>query len=133
VQAPPAQPTSAQNRTHCRGELLGRRSPARSRTASATPPSQKPGLLAPQRKRSSAQPDPVYEANTEDTVRYGLCAFWHTLFVRTSPVFPSVRARSARVGTGKRKSGRDKGCQQLVVRGLLRSPTGKLDIRVASR
>ena len=75
MQAPPAQPTSAQNRTHCRGELLGRRSPARSRTASATPPSQKPGLLAPQRKRSSAQPDPVYEANTEDTVRYGLCAF----------------------------------------------------------
>jgi hypothetical protein len=32
-------------------------------------------LLAPQRKRSSA-PDPACEANTEDTVRYGLCAFF---------------------------------------------------------
>ena len=32
-------------------------------------------LLAPQRKRSGA-PDPVCEANTEDTVRYGLCAFF---------------------------------------------------------
>ena len=41
-----------------------------------------------------------------------------------------MRARSARVGTGERESGRDTG-QQLVVRGLLHSPTGKLDMRVA--
>jgi hypothetical protein len=31
------------------------------------------------------------------------------------------------VGTGERESGRGRG-QQLVVRGLLRSPTGKLDV-----
>jgi hypothetical protein len=42
--------------------------------ASATPLSQVRLLLAPQRKRSSA-PDPVCEANTEDTVRYGRHAF----------------------------------------------------------
>ena len=51
-------------------------------------------------------------------------------FFFAHPVFPSVHARSARVGTGERESGRDRG-QQLVVRGLLRSPTGKLDMRVA--
>ena len=51
-------------------------------------------------------------------------------FFFAHPVLPSVRARSARVGTGERESGRDRG-QQLVVRGLLRSPTGKLDMRVA--
>ena len=51
-------------------------------------------------------------------------------FFCVPPVFPSVHARSARVGTGERESGRDRG-QQLVVRGLLRSPTGKLDMRVA--
>ena len=41
-----------------------------------------------------------------------------------------MHARSVRVGTGERESGRDRG-QQLVVRGMLRSPTGKLDMRVA--
>ena len=51
-------------------------------------------------------------------------------FFFAHPVLPSVRGRSARVGTGERESGRDRG-QQLVVRGLLRSPTGKLDMRVA--
>ena len=35
-------------------------------------------LLAPQRKRSGA-PDPVCEANTEDTVRYGRHAFFACL------------------------------------------------------
>ena len=51
-------------------------------------------------------------------------------FFFAHPVLPSVHARSARVGTGERESGRDRG-QQLVVRGMLRSPTGKLDMRVA--
>ena len=51
-------------------------------------------------------------------------------FFCAPPVFPSVHARSVRVGTGERESGRDRG-QQLVVRGMLRSPTGKLDMRVA--
>ena len=51
-------------------------------------------------------------------------------FFFAHPVFPSVHARSARVGKGEHESGRDWG-QQLVVRGLLRSPTGKLDMRVA--
>ena len=46
------------------------------------------------------------------------------------PVSPSAHARSARVGKGEHESGRDWG-QQLVARGLLRSPTGKLDMRVA--
>jgi len=44
-----------------------------SRHASDTP--FKELLLAPHSKRSSA-PDPACEANTEDTVRYGLCAFF---------------------------------------------------------
>jgi len=81
-------------------------------------------LLAPQRKRSGA-PDPVCEANMKHTV-------WvkRVRFFCVPAVSPSVHARSARVGTGERESGRDRG-QQLVVRGLLRSPTGKLDMRVA--
>ena len=81
-------------------------------------------LLAPQRKRSGA-PDLVCEANMKHTV-------WvkRVRFFCVPAVSPSVHARSARMGTGEHESGRDRG-QQLVVRGLLRSPTGKLDIRVA--
>ena len=81
-------------------------------------------LLAPQRKRSST-PDPACEANAEDTVRYRLCAFF-----LAHPVLPSVHARSARVGIGERESRQDWG-QQLVVRGQLHLPTGKLVMRVA--
>ena len=51
-------------------------------------------------------------------------------FFFAHPVLPSVRARSARVGTGERESGRVWG-QQLVVRGQLHLPTVKLVMRVA--
>ena len=51
-------------------------------------------------------------------------------FFIAHPVLPSVRARSARVGTGERESGRVWG-QQLVVRGQLELPTVKLVMRVA--
>ena len=80
--------------------------------------------MAPQRKRSST-PDPACEANAEDTVRYRLCAFF-----LAHPVLPSVHARSARVGIGERESRRAWG-QQLVVRGQLHLPSGKLVMRVA--
>ena len=77
-------------------------------------------LLAPQRKRSGA-PDLVCEANMKHTV-------WvkRVRFFCVPAVSPSVHARSARMGTGEHESGRDRG-QQLVVRGLLRSPKGKLE------
>ncbi len=51
-------------------------------------------------------------------------------FFFAHPVLPSVRARSARVGTGERESWRVWG-QQLVVRGQLHLPTVKLVMRVA--
>ena len=75
-------------------------------------------LLAPQRKRSGA-PDLVCEANMKHTV-------WvkRVRFFCVPAVSPSVHARSARMGTGEHESERDtdRG-QQLVVRGLLRSPS----------
>ena len=51
-------------------------------------------------------------------------------FFFAHPVLPSVHARSARVGIGERESRRAWG-QQLVVRGKLHLPTGKLVMRVA--
>ena len=46
------------------------------------------------------------------------------------PISPIVHARSAQVGIGERESRRGWG-QQLVVRGQLHSPLGKLVMRVA--
>ena len=50
-------------------------------------------------------------------------------FFFAHPVLPSVHARSARVGIGERESRRAWG-QQLVVRGQLHLPSGKLVMRV---
>jgi hypothetical protein len=93
--------------------------------ASATPLSQVRLLLAPQRKRSSA-PDPVCEANTEDTVRYGRHAFLACL--PYSQVYPKC-ARTKCTGEHWRACGKARGigassswyggrCSK-----LLRSPT----------
>ena len=120
-QAPSAQLTCAQAPA---GELLARSSLACSFANCFRDTPLKELLLAPQRKRSST-PDPACEANAEDTVRYRLCAFF-----LAHPVLPSVHARSARVGIGERESRRAWG-QQLVVRGQLHLPSGKLVMRVA--
>ena len=80
--------------------------------------------MAPHSKRSSAS-DLVCEANTK-----------HKVWIRrrapgSAPaVSPIVQARSAQVGIGERDSRRAWG-QQLLVRGQLHSPMGKLVMRVA--
>ena len=81
-------------------------------------------LLAPHSKRSSAS-DLVCEANTKHEVWISRCA------PGSAPaVSPIVHARSAQVGIGERDSRRAWG-QQLLVRGQLHSPMGKLVMRVA--
>ena len=80
--------------------------------------------MAPHSKRSSAS-DLVCEANTKHEVWIKRCA------PGSAPaVSPIVHARSAQVGIGERDSRRAWG-QQLVVRGQLHSPMGKLVMRVA--
>ena len=80
--------------------------------------------MAPHSKRSSAS-DLVCEANTKHKVWIRRCA------PGSAPaVSPIVHARSAQVGIGERDSRRAWG-QQLVVRGQLHSPMGKLVMRVA--
>ena len=80
--------------------------------------------MAPHSKRSSAS-DLVCEANTKHEVWIRRCA------PGSAPaVSPIVHARSAQVGIGERDSRRAWG-QQLVVRGQLHSPMGKLVMRVA--
>ena len=81
-------------------------------------------MLAPHSKRSSAS-DLVCEANTKHKVWIRRCA------AGSAPaVSPIVHARSAQVGIGERDSRQGWG-QQLVVRGQLHSPMGKLVMRVA--
>ena len=80
--------------------------------------------MAPHSKRSSAS-DLVCEANTKHEVWIRRCA------PGSAPaVSPIVHARSAQVRIGERDSRRAWG-QQLVVRGQLHSPMGKLVMRVA--
>ena len=80
--------------------------------------------MAPHSKRSSAS-DLVCEANTKHKVWIRRCA------AGSAPaVSPIVHARSAQVGIRERDSRRGWD-QQLVVRGQLHSPLGKLVMRVA--
>ena len=80
--------------------------------------------MAPHSKHSSAS-DLVCEANIKHKVWIRRCA------PGSAPaVSPIVHARSALVGIGERDSRRAWG-QQLLVRGQLHSPMGKLVMRVA--
>ena len=119
-QAPAAQLIGAQAPA---GELIGHRSPARSRAAFAPRPSGRScwplTASAPARQISSVK-------RTQSTRRDKD----GTLFLRACRVSPIVHARSAQVGIGERDSRRAWG-QQLVVRGQLHSPMGKLVMRVA--
>ena len=117
---PAAQLTGAQAPA---GELLGHRSPARSRAAFAPRPSGKScwplTASAPARQISSVK------RTQKHKVWIRRCA------AGSAPaVSPIVHARSAQVGIRERDSRRGWG-QQLVVRGKLHSPMGKLVMRVA--
>ena len=81
--------------------------------------------MAPHSKRSSAS-DLVCEANTKHKVWISKAVTCREVTSRIS----IVHARSAQVGIGERDSRRAWG-QQLVVRGQLHSPMGKLVMRVA--
>ena len=92
-----------------RGELLGRRSSARSSIASVAPPSREP-LCWPLSKEAPQSARSRLSDKAHGEIRQAL------FFAHLS--YSQVYARSARMGTGERESGRDIG-QQLMVRGLL--------------
>jgi hypothetical protein len=70
-------------------------------------------------------PDPACEANTEDTVRYGLCDCFSDI--------PYSQVCVHEVHGWALESGKagGVGANSSWYGGLLRSPTGKLDVRVA--
>ena len=118
-QAPATQLTCAQAPA---GELIGHRSPARSRTAFATRPSRSsccpltasaPACLIPSVKQ------------TQST----RCGYRGYAFFEYRP-YPQVCTHEVHGWELKSGSSRDWG-QQLVVRGQLHSPTGQLVMRVA--
>ena len=126
-QAPATQLTSAQAPA---GELIGHRSPARSRTAFATRPSR--SSCCPLTASAPACLIPSVKQTQSTRCGYRGYAFFEYLPYPQACTHEDG-ARVTRVGTGEHESAGGIGAnrQQLVVRGLLHSPTRKLDMRVA--